>query len=207
MRGARALVFGAASVLLAVLAHVAAGGSAPSIITLGLIAVPVGWTAAVLIRRRRGLLWVTGALGSLQLVLHEALMVMTGTGCSAPAAPMDAGMVGHPMTVACSMPSPATTGSALGAGRMPDSGGLTMLVGHALATIVTAWLLYRGERTAWALIDLARRLVLPDLGTRFARPSLVLHRWCAAIEVLSGPASGRSIEARAPPRLAALAAF
>jgi hypothetical protein len=194
-------------VLLAVLAHIAAGGGSPSMVTLGLAVLPVGWTAAVLTRRRRGLLWVAGALGALQLVLHEGLMVMTaGTGCAAPAAPMGAGMTGHPIAVACSMSGQATTGTAFGARQMPGSGGLTMLVAHVLATIATGWLLYRGEQTAWALVDLARRLAVPALGTAFARPTFPSRRWFPDACGFAAAGPRQSVEARAPPRVAALAA-
>jgi hypothetical protein len=201
MRGARALVFGAASVLLAVSAHVIAGGQSPSALTLGLIVVPVAWVAAVLTRRKRGALAIAATLGATQLVLHEALMVLADGGqCSAAAGAGAAGhlgMAGHHMVVAC---SPAAMAHLM-QGSSPS-----MLLAHVVATVATAWVLYRGERTAWALFALLCRLVPVPTGGHQLLAAPPLHRWSP--QELSLPAGHRSRPgaARAPPLLASLAA-
>jgi hypothetical protein len=153
-------VLGTAAMLLAVAAHVAGGGSTPSAATLALLAVPVAWVAALVCRRpRRTSLPTFAALAGTQVLLHEALMVLSGPSCATANTPSMLGMPGSHAAVGaltCAAPH-ATAMAGMGAATMAPGG--VMLAAHALATVLTAALLARGEHLLWSLVDLLRVLL------------------------------------------------
>lgn len=207
-RIARAAAFGVATLTLATGAHVSAGGATPSLMVLTGLSLPLIMAAIILTGRRCGPLAVLLALSAGQVLLHEALTMFSSRGSdellTAAAGVQHAGhaLMAGPMWAH----SAATNG--FGAGTVPIAGApmagagdwsLTMMAMHAVATVVTALLLARGEQALWQLV--ARLLpTLPctprliSCGPRQApvllsvpavRPSLVS---CGS--VLRGPPAG-----------------
>jgi hypothetical protein len=132
LRWVRASVVGGAATGLSLLGHVAAGGSAPParwllVLSLVTLLVSVGLSG-----RRWTLGPLTGLLLGAQVVFHVAF---------------GSGAAGH-----------VHGGQHLGhAAMMPGHSGVTMLAGHAVAALVTALLLRRGEDCAWRAVDLLAR--------------------------------------------------
>ena len=149
LRGARRVlrsaVLGAASLALAVGAHVAGGGTAPGAGLLLLTAVLVGLVALTATARRVRLTWLAPLLGLEQALLHALFQAAGSTGVVCTAA-TSAGHVGHHADAALAC-IPAG-GSATMA--MPD---WPMLLAHLLATLATAWVLVRGESALWSLAE------------------------------------------------------
>ena len=160
-RLARAGVLGGGSLFLATAGHVVGGGVLPG---PGMLAVLGGVLALVSVsltarRLRFGLLF--GLLTVEQLALH--LILQAANGASACVAVMP----GHAMAAStiCGQPTPAAVDSA--------GAGWTMLIGHGLALLATAWLMAAGERWLWRLVEQTyrRATVRP---TRARRPRAVV---------------------------------
>jgi hypothetical protein len=158
-RIARAAAFGVATLTLATGAHVAAGGGTPSLMVLTGLSLPLIMAAMILTSRRCGPLALLGALAAAQVILHEALMTLSSHGSGEIlTAAVNAQSAAHTMTFGqMSAHSAATMGTAMGqmAGvPMADSGdwSVKMMAVHAVATIVTALLLARGEQALWQLV-------------------------------------------------------
>ena len=139
-------------------AHTLAGGQLPSPgILLALLAL-TGLASTTATRLKLNLPALAGLLGAGQLVLHEAFTAFSGPALS----PALAGAVSGPGDLAHHVgpvPLPAGIGSTLAAPG-PDSGlSLLMLAGHALATLLCAVLLARGEAALWALAAWLRPLL------------------------------------------------
>jgi hypothetical protein len=137
-RVARAAAFGVAVLTIAAGAHVAGGGALPSMTVLALLAIPVTVAAAALTSRRCGLGLLLGSMAAAQLLLHETLMAL--------AAPVPGGM---------SEQMSATSAAAMGGHAMANADGrsVTMTAAHAVATVVTALVLARGEQALWLLVS------------------------------------------------------
>jgi hypothetical protein len=238
LRGARAGVLATVALALAATAHAVGGGSLPSLPLLALVVVPLTWGAVVLTVRPLGSIALTVALGASQLVLHEALMVLSAPACAVAAAGsasegmatagMAGSMLGMPGTHAAASPVLGTcaTGLTHGMGAMAGgsaavASGAVMLLAHAVATILTALLLARGERALALLLVVLdilatplRRAVAELVATvvaasRLARstprpPTPRADAWRGVVRLVSAvleSVGGR----RAPPRLAAAA--
>jgi hypothetical protein len=139
-------------------AHTLAGGQLPSPgILLALLAL-TGLASTTATRLKLNLPALAGLLGAGQLVLHEAFTAFSGPALS----PSLAGTASGPGDLAHHagpVPLPAGIGSTLAAPG-PDSGpSLLMLAGHALATLLCAVLLARGEAALWALAAWLRPLL------------------------------------------------
>jgi hypothetical protein len=154
-RIARAAAFGVATLTLATGAHVSAGGAVPSLMVLAGLALPLAMAALILTSRRCGLLLLLSSLAAAQLLLHEALMTLSSQGPGE----MLAGAVGAPHSVHAllSSPMPAHSGAMMGFAMrdVPMAAGgwsVTMMAVHAVATLVTALLLARGEDAMWHLV-------------------------------------------------------
>jgi hypothetical protein len=137
----RASVLGTASLLLAGLGHLAGGGETPDLGLGLLIVAATGMVAVVVTARRCGLPLLLTVLGAEQLVLHALFTGADPAGCASPAASMLHGAAiclpgGDAVRNAASHPLP-----------------LLMLAAHLLATVLTAWLLARGEAALWRLAD------------------------------------------------------
>jgi hypothetical protein len=210
LRGVRAAVLAASALALASTAHVAAGGGLPSLPLLALLAVPVVWGAVALTVRPLGPVALTLGLGGAQVLLHEALMALSTGACGAPQAGtaamagmagMHGGVAAPTGCVAHAMPAVGTSAAATGT---------AMLLAHAVATVLTALVLARGERVVVCLLTLlawsVRRL---NAGTAVppvvdVRSSRLRHTWPDAVELASAvldAAGGR----RGPPRALAAA--
>lgn len=81
LRVSRAAVLGSVAFVLALSAHVAAGGRAPSMATSLMLALSCAFVCFVLTSRRLGLVALATTLGVLQLVLHCAFVWFTPGVC------------------------------------------------------------------------------------------------------------------------------
>lgn len=138
VRLARAGVLGSCALFLATVGHVAGGGVLPG---PGMLAVLGGVLALVSVsltarRLRFGLL--LGLLAVEQVALHLILQAASGASVCV------AVMPGHAMAApgVCDGPVAAPAGSSW-----------TMLIGHGLALLATAWLISAGERWLWRLVE------------------------------------------------------
>src|SRR5450830_1188578 len=143
-------------VALAAAAHVLAGGELPIPGILAAILALTGLAATAATRLKLNPVAMSGLLGTGQVVLHEAFSAFSGPaieadgGSPAPAHHPGPALIPHP------------------AGHLDhhelDSGlALWMFAGHALATLICALPLARGEAALWALAAWLRPLVrLPE---------------------------------------------
>ncbi|RKS76716.1 hypothetical protein BZB76_2074 [Actinomadura pelletieri DSM 43383] len=142
VRWVRAASFAAACAVLAAGSHVAAGGrldrSAVGIGFLVMLAL-----ALVATRRERTIATILPTVAAAQAVLHFALS-QSGTGHSAAVPAAEA-------STAMSMPMPEPH---------DGSGGLAMLLMHAVAVLVTSWWLECGEARLCALVRRLARWTL-----------------------------------------------
>jgi hypothetical protein len=176
-RLARAGVFGAASVCLALAGHVAAGGQRPSTV---LLAVSVGLLTRVAYgcaHRERALGAVGAAVVGTQLLLHAAFTLAThdhGNHLAGPAAGY------HPP--AGLRATELLPGGGPGAGLLP--GGL-MAAAHLVAALAVAGLIHRAERRLWVAAEL--RVGLPRAVAAVATLAGAAR---AAVAALAGPLAG-----------------
>lgn len=156
-RLARAGVVGGSSLTLASAAHVAGGGALPGAGLLVIAGVAVALVAVSLTGRRLRFAVLLTVLCVEQVLLHLLFHAATTTArCVAVSMP------GHAMPDVC------------GAGSGATAYGGSMLLGHLLAVVATAWLLARGEGWLWRTVDRVHRwagLALRRL--RRPRPSRV----------------------------------
>ena len=167
LRGLRAASLGVVGFVLALVAHVTAGGTAPGPVVLIMLAGLTGLAALLLTAVRLSPLRIGMALAAMQVLLHEAFMWLAApadcamTAVSAPSA-MQVGHLGQP-TLACAagMAHPGMMqGSVFGASAM--------LGAHLAATALMAALLASGEKVLWFLARWVRpapwlRVRLPQL--------------------------------------------
>lgn len=143
-------------VALAAAAHVIAGGELPIPGILAAILALTGLAATAATRLKLNAVAMTGLLGTGQVVLHEAFSALSG--------PATAAAGGAPASshhqVPTLLPHPAST---LVHHNMDSGVALWMVAGHALATLICALLLARGEAALWALAAWLRPLIqLPE---------------------------------------------
>ena len=139
-------------------AHTLAGGQLPSPgILLALLAL-TALASTTATRLKLNFPAMAGLLGAGQLVLHEAFTAFSGASFSpAPAgAASGRGDLAHHVG---SVPLPTGIGSTLEAPGLDSGLSLLMLAGHALATLLCAVLLARGEAALWALAAWLRPLL------------------------------------------------
>ena len=139
-------------------AHTLAGGQLPSPgILLALLAL-TGLASTTATRLKLNLPALAGLLGAGQLVLHEAFTAFSGPALpgAASGAASGPGDLSHHVG-----PVPLRTGigSTLEAPGLDTGLSLLMLTGHALATLLCAVLLARGEDALWALAAWLRPLL------------------------------------------------
>lgn len=143
----RAVVVASSTVLLAAGAHLAGGGSLPdALVVVGVLAL-VTLSVMALAGRRISLPAMLALLGAGQFGLHNAFEILTESASSAPVLSMNAGHAHMLGMVSPQGPAPMAMDSP------------SMLLGHVLATVVTALLLARGEAAVWALLAWLRPLV------------------------------------------------
>lgn len=140
------------AIFVAALSHIAAGGSAPGPLSVGLALAFAGIASVLLAGKSLSLLRLSLSVGVSQLLLH----VLFGLG-GASTVTMTGSSHHHGagLTVITDAAAPPLV---YAAGGMP--GASWMWVAHALAAIVTIAALHRGEKTFWALLEeTANRLV------------------------------------------------
>ena len=147
----RSAMFTAVCLGLSVAAHRAMSQAAipPWAIVLGGIGVYA--PARLGSRRERGLAEITLLMGVLQIALHLLFAYAQDQAASAAQVSMSQQMSGMAMPAGSSMSSmPGMSMAGTGGGGMRMSGG--MLLGHALAALVCAWWLRRGEAAVHAVV-------------------------------------------------------
>ena len=167
LRAVRAASLGVGAFVLALVAHVAAGGATPRPAMLFLLAGLTGLAALLLTGVRLNPVQVVLSLAIMQVALHEAFMWLgsptacEATGIGAPAG-MDMGR-GTPPMLDC-----ATGLAQAGMGQTSMLAGVAMVTAHVVATAVMAALLAYGEKVLWFLAGWVRprrwlRMVLPEI--------------------------------------------
>ena len=143
-------------------AHTLAGGQLPAPgILLALLAL-TGLASTTATRLKLSLPALAGLLGAGQLVLHEAFAAFSAPALSAAVSSAVSGPAGDLAHHTGPVPLPAGGDSPLTASGLDSGLSLLMLAGHALATLLCAFLLARGESALWALAAWLRpRLRLP----------------------------------------------
>ncbi|WP_353707141.1 hypothetical protein ABRQ22_13860 [Cellulosimicrobium sp. ES-005] len=206
LRVARAALVATLVLALTALAHRVAGGTLPDPLVLAALAAftLAGTTAAARLRFTPTRLVVL--LGGAQVALHQALVVLAPVGSCVPVG-VTSGHGGHVAPVrdvVCAAPVGAPVPAAGGVGlvhpeHLTTSGtaGLWMVVAHAVATVVLALVLARGERAlerflAWVTPRgalPARVLVVPRArpGVPGARTVRVASLWRARRAPTRGP--------------------
>ena len=167
---------------LSLMAHVVAGGHAPSAGVTAALGLGVFWACTVLTWRRLGRLSLTTAVLASQVVLHKVFDLLAGP---ASCVELVHAHVGHPTagaTIVCSGPMPDMA-SAHG------TPGLSMVVAHGMAAVLVGLLLAGGEAALWFLAGLVWRPVVgtPDLAVVASRGRVAIARTVLpARSVLSG---------------------
>lgn len=138
VRLARAGVLGSGSLFLATAGHVAGGGVLPGPAMLAVLGGVLALVSVSLTARRLRFGLLFGLLTVQQIALHAILQSASGvSACMAV-------MPGHAMAAPtiCGGPAPAVAASSW-----------TMLIGHGIALLATAWLMSAGERWLWRLVE------------------------------------------------------
>lgn len=140
-------------------AHVAAGGAAPGPVLIVLLGVVVTAVAAQVVRCRLGLPALVGVLAAGQVILHYALgfSAPSAAGCAARSGSSAAGHAlhnGHGVdggVLASGDAALCADGGMAVAGPAGAGAGWWMLAAHAVAIVLLAAVLARGERAVWAV--------------------------------------------------------
>jgi hypothetical protein len=167
LRGVRAASLGIGGFVLALMAHLAAGGATPGPVVLLLLAGLTGLAALLLTGVRLRPVQVVVSLTTMQVALHEAFMwpgsptACAMTGMSAP--------TGKEMDVGTEPMLDCATGMAqAGMGRTSVLAGLAMVIAHVAATAAMTAVLAYGEKVLWFLAGWVRprrwlRVVLAEI--------------------------------------------
>ncbi len=137
-------LLGGGSLLLATAAHLSGGGTLPAPGVLVVAAFVLGLVALLLTRRRLRLPVLLATLVPQQVLLH----VFFDTAAAAAGGCTTVQAAHHAMSVLTCMPTH---------GMGPMGYAWPMFLGHAVATLGTAWLLARGEAWCLALVERAAR--------------------------------------------------
>lgn len=184
LRLLRAGTLAVVMISLAALAHVLGGGALPGggvlTVLLGLVLV----TCLVASGRRLGAPSIGAILGGGQLALHEAFALLGTTGADAASLGHVVGSGHHAVLV--------THAGQAGSGHHLS---LSMLLAHALATVVTAAVLARGERALWLLAGWLAPVIrlLLERPAHWPRPAAItvaVPRLRSAELVLAAPRRG-----------------
>jgi hypothetical protein len=157
LRGLRAASLGVVGFVLALAAHVAAGGPTPGPGVLLLLVGLIGLAAVLLTGVRLSPVRVVVSLTVMQVVLHETFMWLSvPAACGMPVmnapagAHMDMGQGAQPLLSCATGMTPA------GMGRSSVFAATAMLGAHGAATVLMAALLGYGERVLWFLAGWVR---------------------------------------------------
>lgn len=140
-------------------AHTLAGGQLPPPgILLALLAL-TGLAATTAARLKLNLPALAGILGAGQLVLHEAFTAFSGPALGSSASGTAADAAPHHVASVHLTAGADSTLAAAGPDLQFSLLSLLMLAGHALATLLCAVLLARGEDALWSLAAWLRPLL------------------------------------------------
>jgi hypothetical protein len=154
LRGLRAASLGVTGFVLALVAHVAAGGVAPGPVVLLVLAVVIGLVTVRFTGARLSPVRIGISLSAMQVVLHEVLMRLgEPSGClmTAESAPAVAHLGRGQLMLGC-----ATGMAHSGMGQRSVLAAPTMVAAHAAATVVMGALLAYGEKVLWILSEVVR---------------------------------------------------
>ncbi|NUU30283.1 hypothetical protein [Arthrobacter sp. C9C5] len=155
----RSAIVATTIVTLAAAAHVVAGGQLPAPAILFAFLALTGLVSTTATRLKLNLPAMTGLLGAGQVVLHEAFAAFsTPVGTPGPGPGSVTGGIAAPAHHAGlgTIPVPADH---LRLHELDSALALSMLAGHALATLACALLLAKGEDALWSLAAWLRPLV------------------------------------------------
>jgi hypothetical protein len=157
LRGLRAGSLGVLGFVLALVAHLAAGGAAPGPVVLLLLAWLTGLAAVLLTGARLSPVRIGVSLSAMQLVLHEVFMWLGAqTGCAMTAVSAPAGGLMDHGARPVALPVCATAMAHTGMGQHSMFAATAMVGAHVGATAVTAALLAYGEKVLWFLAGWVR---------------------------------------------------
>jgi len=148
LRGLRAGSLGVVGLVLALVAHVAAGGAAPGPVVLIVLAGLTGLAAVLLTRVRLGPVRVGMSLTAMQVVLHELFMRVSSPACQMTG--MRAPASGH-LSHGAPMLHCATGMARAGMGQRSVLAATAMVGAHVMATAVLAAAMAHGEKVLWLL--------------------------------------------------------
>ena len=201
LRGLRAASLSVVAFVLALVAHLAAGGVAPGPVALVLLAGVIGLAAVLLTRVQLSLPHIAISLGTMQVILHEVFMrlgapadcVMTGV-----SSPIDAHMGRAQPMLGC-----ATSIAHTQMGHSSMFSAPAMVGAHVTAAVVMALLLAHGEKVLWFLAE----FVYPPRWSPMGLPDLLaVRRDCScAPPRLSVRFAYGGVGRRGPPQRGALA--
>lgn len=175
LRGLRAASLGVVGFVLALVAHVAAGGAAPGAVALLLLAGLTGLVAVLLTGVRLSPVSVAGSLAGMQVVLHESFMWL-GSPAACFVTAMNAPAGGHMGHGAQPMLGCATGMTHVGMGQASMFAATAMVGAHVAATAVMVTLLAYGEQVLWFLAGCVRPPLWLHLGLPELRPMWVVSR-------------------------------
>lgn len=192
LRWVRSSALAVATVGLAATAHAVAGAPVPGPASLALLTLMTVLACVVLTGCRRGLLAVLVAMTVLQVMLHAGFMLLAPMACDPPGGVLDAHVGMHSVVPAAPMSCIATASTAASWHLSAP-----MVAAHAVATVLLAAALARGERALWHL----RELVTPRLPHAHpVSPSPAVEaRPEATVVVLTAWTSVSSLVRRGPP--------
>jgi hypothetical protein len=150
LRGLRTASLGVTGFVLALMAHVAAGGGAPGPVALLLLAGLIGLGTFLLTGVRLSPLRVEVSLSAMQVLLHEVFMLLGApAGCLMPGmSPTAGGHVGHCQPILGSAISIAQAQM----GQRSMFAAPAMVGAHVAATALMVALLAHGEKVLWLLL-------------------------------------------------------
>jgi hypothetical protein len=205
LRGLRAASLGGVGFVLALVAHLAAGGAAPGPVALLVLAGLISLAAVRLTGTRLSPVRVGVSLTAMQVVLHEAFMWLGApaacsmSGVSAPpGGPMGHG--GGPMPL-----GECASGMAQAMGQGSTFAATAMISAHVAAMAVMAALLAYGDQVLWFLAA----CVLPSQWLRVGLPELPAARVASsgAPRILRLRYARGGVGRRGPPWPALVASF
>lgn len=132
-------------------AHVLAGGQLPALPIMAALAAVIALSAVLLAGRKMTAPTLAAYLSASQLALHQGFTTLSYSSSSLPGAPAHHGITHG--SAAATVPE-----GAVPYGHLAADAGSAMTIAHAVATLVTALFLARGEDALWALVDLLRPL-------------------------------------------------
>lgn len=184
LRLGRSAALGASCLLLALAAHVLAGGPAPSLLAVIVLAVPVSCACVLATGRRAGLARIGTVLGLTQLGLHQAFVALGQPPCTGSTTSLPGHLAGH-------TGAGAGISASCGPAMHMAGGSAVMVAGHVLAAGLTALVLWQGERLLWAVLAWLGWTALPSTETTLAARArvvraAVVRRVTGSIAVLGG---------------------